>query len=143
MSTDLQALVRSPHFRWLRGMLTQHEERVFRILDDGRLLVVSNGGEEDAVDAVRGDCAGIRVPDPDDACTRGGLLQLVQEAWGADAVVAAPAGAGVAGYAGAEWYCKVWRLGFRGGPTTTEIVGRGHTGVDALAAALLAAPVRQ
>jgi len=102
-------------------MLTQHRERVIRVLGDGRLLVCGPGGE---VDAVRADDGGPRVPDMDDACTRGGLLQLVREAWGDRSDEIMP------------FLAYAWRDGkWENGDETS-------TYDNALVVALLAAPVR-
>lgn len=119
-------LVAHPGWRWLPGMLTADDYRVIGVDSDGWLLVC--GSSEG--DVVRWWDASLDwLPELTDPLTALGLLVIAREVWGDPRLHAEPWGDSDGWGAWAPKHSVALR-------------GDGDTEVEALARAILAAPVR-
>ena len=122
-------------WRWLPGMLVRqsvnieiHFEGVKVVQPAGRnwrFLTLTDSGSLSCAGNTLPDDRNTYLPDLSDPCTLGGLLHLVREAWGDDAIYTIPE-MGLTG-----WAC-----------CTRRMTGRGPSEAAALVAALEAAPER-
>lgn len=129
-----QRAVACPGWRWLSGMLvTGADTLTARIVDDGEAIWQDRGGWW-SVAAAAGPFTGSvpMLPDLADPGTCGALLALVREAWGDMSLCVIPERE--AGWIVADSLCSSVLCGGR--------YFRGASEVEALIAALEAAPVR-
>tara|TARA_Y100000296_G_scaffold86882_2_gene128408 strand:+ start:7223 stop:7633 length:411 start_codon:yes stop_codon:yes gene_type:complete len=82
--TDFDALIQSPHFRWMPGMLDSQGFRLCSVsLHDGAWDAIGPGGTYQRYYYPTHPY--LKYPDINDASTQGCLLAIARIAWGSDA----------------------------------------------------------
>jgi len=120
----------SPHWRWMSGMSDSDGRCVLAVHGQNVYWEWARGADPTAPERPMTRCG-------DGPATAGCLLALVREAWGEPELIAMPAcrdDSWIVVEADLVWWSESFAC--------TDIKGSGPTEIDALKAALLAAPVK-